>query len=318
MTTLWKTHAPLTAASFALVVAFAAFGVGLVVDPRTIAGAPAWLKPAKFAASIAIYGLTLVWMFRFLPDWPRTRRLTGLITAVVGLIETALVALQAWRGTTSHFNVATPFDATVFVVMGAAILVQWIASIALVVAFWRQRFDDRALGSALRTGLVLSVLGAGVGGLMTRPTSAQLAAARETGRITVSGAHTVGAADGGAGLPGTMWSVEHGDLRVAHFLGLHALQVLALVAIAVGRLRPRTSADGQLRLVRVAGVSYAALTAILLWQALRGQPVVAPDAATLVALAAWAVATALAAVGRVPGGAQAVTASAPALAMRER
>ena len=37
--------------------------VGLWVDPRTITGAPAWLKPAKFAASIAIYSLTLAWLF---------------------------------------------------------------------------------------------------------------------------------------------------------------------------------------------------------------------------------------------------------------
>src|SRR5262249_22315967 len=77
MRSLWKTHAPLTAASLVLVAALAAFAVGLLVDPRTIAGAPAWLKPAKFAASIAIYGLTLVWMFQFLPGWPRTRAAVG-------------------------------------------------------------------------------------------------------------------------------------------------------------------------------------------------------------------------------------------------
>ena len=34
-----------------------------------IGGAPAWLKPAKFAASIAIYTLTLAWVFTYLPEW---------------------------------------------------------------------------------------------------------------------------------------------------------------------------------------------------------------------------------------------------------
>lgn len=317
MRSLWKTHAPLTAASLVLVAALAAFAVGLLVDPRTIAGAPAWLKPAKFAASIAIYGLTLVWMFQFLPGWPRTRAAVGWITAIVGLLETALVALQAWRGTTSHFNLGTPFDRTVFAVMGAAILVQWTASLALVAAVWRQPFPDRALGSALRAGLVLAILGAAMGGLMTRPTAEQVEAVHATGRMIVSGAHTVGGPDGGRGLPGMMWSAEHGDLRVPHFLGLHALQVLPLIAVVLGLLGTRISGGERLRLVRVAGFGYAAFMAILLWQALRGQSVAAPDGMTIVMLAIWAVSTAVAAVAPVGGRVLAVRTTS-VLALRAR
>jgi hypothetical protein len=310
MTSLWKTHAPLTAVSLCLAAALVPFAVGLLIDPRVIAGAPAWLKPAKFAASLAIYGLTLVWMFRYLPDWPRTRAIGGSITAVVALVEVGLIALQAWRGTTSHFNVGTPFDRAVFVTMGLAILMQWLASVALVVALLRQRFADPALGSALRAGMTLAVAGAAIGGLMTQPTSAQLADARATHRLTTSGAHTVGGADGGAGLPVVKWSTEHGDLRIAHFLGLHGLQALPLVAFGVARLRRRTDARERLALVRVAGVSYASLTGILLWQALRAQSVVAPDAATLVVLAAWAGVTAVAVVAFRPARAAAPIASA--------
>src|SRR5712692_7753790 len=87
MRSLWKTHAPLTAVSLLMLAALAACGVGLLVDPRAIAGAPAWLKPAKFAASTAIYGFTLVWLFRYLPDWPRTQRIAGWTTAIVFIIE---------------------------------------------------------------------------------------------------------------------------------------------------------------------------------------------------------------------------------------
>ena len=83
--------------------------------------------------------------------------------------------------------------------------------------------------------------------------------------------------------------MEHGDLRVPHFLGLHALQALALLAVAVrGRRWPES---GQVRLVQTAAVSYAALYILLVWQALRGQSIVMPDASMLVALAVWLIAT---------------------------
>ena len=295
MKTLWKTDAVLTAVSLLQLAALAAFVVGMIVDPRLVAGAPAWLKPPKFAASLAIYGLTLAWMFRFLPDWPRTRRAVGAITAAVGVIEVGLIALQAWRGTTSHFNVATPFDIAVFATMGAAILVQWIASLVLAAALWRQPFVDAALGAALRAGLLLAIVGAAMGGLMTQPSTTQITVARATGHMAVSGSHTVGGPDGGPGLPGTQWSTEHGDLRVPHFLGLHALQVLPLVAVALAWIRRSPAPAVRLRLVRIANVSYATLTAILLWQALRGQSIAAPDALTLAVLAAWAAGTAAAA-----------------------
>ena len=128
---------------------------------------------------------------------------------------------------------------------------------------------------------------------MTRPTTAQLDAARAGERMTISGAHTVGAADGGPGLIGTGWSTEHGDLRVPHFIGLHAVQALPLLVLLLTRAgiaRARRE-----RLMLIAGPSYAALWVILLIQALRGVPAIAPDSATIAQLGAWAVATALAA-----------------------
>jgi hypothetical protein len=137
--------------------------------------------------------------------------------------------------------------------------------------------------------MTITIVGAASGGLMTRPTGAQLAEAHRTHRLVAAGAHTVGAPDGGPGLPGTGWSRDHGDLRVPHFVGLHAMQGLALVAAAVRR-RART-ANGA-ALMRVAGASYAALFVILLWQALRGEAVGEPTAATIAALGGWAVATA--------------------------
>jgi hypothetical protein len=201
-----------------------------------------------------------------------------------------IIAGQAWRGTTSHFNVATPFDATLFAIMGSAIALQTTVAIAVAVALWRQGFDDRAIGWALRLGMTITIAGAFSGGLMTRPTAAQLEQARAGERLTVVGAHTVGAPDGGPGLPGTGWSAEHGDLCLPHFLGLHALQSLALLAVLLRRSRWANRVRE--RLVIVGGSSYALLFALLLWQALRGQSILRPDAAALGALLIWATATA--------------------------
>jgi hypothetical protein len=92
-------------------------------------------------------------------------------------------------------------------------------------------------------------------------------------------------------LPATGWSVEHGDLRVPHFLGLHALQALPLLAFALRRRRWPEA--GRVRLMFVGAGSYLLLFGILLQQALRRQPLVHPDATTVVALAAWGGLTAL-------------------------
>ena len=217
---LWRSDKALTASALLMVAALAAFLVGLAVDPRIITGAPVWLKPAKFAASTAIYMFTLAWIFTYLSEWPRLRRVVGLGSAAIFMVEVAIIGLQAWRGTTSHFNFSTPLDSALFSFMGSAIVIQTLMSVWVAVALWRQPFRDRALGWALRFGMLITIAGASTGGLMTRPTEAQLEQVAATRQVSILGAHTVGAPDGGPGLPGTGWSVEHGDLRVPHFIGL--------------------------------------------------------------------------------------------------
>jgi hypothetical protein len=288
---LWRSSAPLTAVGVLMIGAAVASVVGMLVDPRVITGAPAWLKPFKFAVSTAVYSLTLAWIFGWLSGWPRVRRVVGWATAIVFVLEVALIDLQAWRGTTSHFNVSTRLDAVLFTVMGAAILLQTLVSVAVVVALWRQRFADRSLGWALRLGMALTVAGALTGPVMTRPTAAQLADAGAGVRMTTAGAHSVGGLDGGPGVPVTGWSREHGDVRVAHFIGLHAIQVLALIAAVVRRWR--RSEVVRVRAIFGAAASYASLFLLLLWGALRGQSVAAPDATMLGSLVIWLVTTTL-------------------------
>ena len=288
---LWKGSPPLTAVGLLMLVVAAASVVWVFVDPRLITGAPAGLKPFKFAVSTAVYSLTLAWIFGYLSNWPRMRHIVGWTTAIVFVLEVAIIDAQAWRGATSHFNVSTPVNMILFSIMGGAILLQTLISVMVAVALWRQRFADKPLGWALRFGMVLTIAGAMTGPLMTRPTAQQLADARAGQRLTIAGAHSVGGPDGGPGVPVTGWSREHGDVRVPHFFGLHAIQALALVAVAVRRWRRPEAV--RVRAVFAAAASYAALFVLLLWAALRGQSVVAPDATAAISIVIWAAATVL-------------------------
>ena len=268
------------------VAALGALGVvclaGLALDPREITGVPAWLKPLKFCVSGALYAGTLAVLMRPLAG----RRLARVVDWGVGgilVFETVLIAAQAARGVTSHFNVSTPLDAAIFASMGVAIATLSVLTLVAAVALVRAPQASGAMKRAAVWGLALSLAGGSVGGLMTQPTPDQIAAF-ESGPPQTVGAHTVGVADGGAGLPVTGWSTEGGDLRVPHFWGLHALQALPLLALALGRLPLGARQRGWL--VHVGGLVYGGVLGVLLWQALRGQPLLAPDSATLGALGA--------------------------------
>lgn len=288
----------LTLVGLASLVTLAGTLVGLVVDQRVITGAPAWLKPAKFAISISIYSFTLLWLLSFVRG---RRRLVTLAAAGIAsslAVELAIIVVQVARGTTSHFNVGTPLDSALWGLMGFFIVLVWIMTLLVAILLLVQRLPDAALAWTLRLAVLLALVGTGLGFLMTQPTPQQQAAARASGRpITVAGAHAVGVADGGPGLPLVGWSTEGGDLRAAHFVGLHALQVLPFVGWLLARRRARRLGERRrVALAWTAGLSYLGLVLLLAWQALRGQSVVAPDATTLAAFAALAAAT-LAAVG---------------------
>jgi len=276
--------------------------IGLVVDPRVITGAPAWLKPTKFAISIALYSFTLQWILSFVEGrrfWVRTISFVSLLAIMVEII---VVITQVLRGTTSHFNVGTAFDGALFSTMGLLIIVVWVMNLVAAILLLIQRLPDPALAWSLRLALLLTLIGAGLGALMLQPTPAQLEAMRADQPVAIVGAHSVSVADGGPGLPVTGWSTTGGDLRIGHFLGLHSLQVLPFLGWLLMRRRATRRLRGGQRvaLVWIAAFSYLGLIALVTWQALRGQPLIAPDTTTLAAAGAWLGATALA-IGGVMG-----------------
>ncbi|AZZ51389.1 hypothetical protein [Rathayibacter festucae] len=278
---LARPHRLLLVLAAAMAVGVLACLVLLLVDPRELGGQPLWAKPLKFCLSIAVYALTLAWLIGLVPE--RRRRLARMLgsVAVAGLaIEMVVIGGAAAVGVTSHFNVTTPLHSALWAAMAVSIVVVWLVTLVLAALLARVPLGDPSLTLAVRAGLVIGLVGMALAFLMTGPTASQLSDYQG-----VVGAHAVGVDDGGAGLPLLGWSTTGGDLRIPHFLGMHALQGLPLLAFALAQLATRVRLLGdatlRLRLVALAALAWSALVALTCWQALRGQSIVAPDALTL-------------------------------------
>ena len=177
-------------------------------------------KPLKFAVSIALLLASLAAVVPRLQVAPVARAAIAWTLVVTMVIEMAAIVLQAARRTPSHFNTSTPFDTLVWNVMGAAIVVAFLSLVACALLASLRPLRGLAGADALawRAGLWLVLLAAVSGFLMAR-----------------LGRHSIGGVDGGAGLPVTGWSTAHGDLRVSHFIALHALQVLPITSWVLAR-----------------------------------------------------------------------------------
>ena len=292
--TFWRTHRPLTLSALITAALTLLFIIGVFADPRVITGAPAWLKPAKFGVSISLYSLTLVWILGFIQGRRRLVNILGWTVLVTFGLEWVSIITQIARGTTSHFNIATPLDTALWTLMAVAIAVLWVANFVIAGLLLFQKFDTPAFAWSLRLGLILAIIGMGLGYLMTSPTAQQLAGWTAGGPVTVAGAHTVGVADGGPGLPVVGWSTVGGDLRIPHFVGMHALQLVPFVGWWVSR-RKQLSSRQQTALVWTLGGFYLGLTALFTVQALRAQSVVRPDALQLGLLGGLVISTGVAA-----------------------
>lgn len=262
--------------------ALGAFSVGgLIVDDRVLLGAPVWLKPLKFSLSFVIYGLAWAWLMSLVKP-SRTLKVASAVILTTSAVEMVILFTQSFRGRESHFNTTTAFDALLFGLMGTTILIFWVATLVASVVIGARRVAPRPENLAIRLGLGISLVGMALGVLMTNY--------QQSSREGFTGTHSVGVVEGGPGLPLTGWSTTGGDLRIAHFVGLHALQVLPLVALVLTVLAARhavlRSEEVRVRMIWTAGMVYAGLIALVTWQALRGQALLAPDWQTLTALAA--------------------------------
>jgi hypothetical protein len=227
------------------------------VDSTTILGLNRWIKPMKFAISITIFQWTVAWLSAHLEASPgRIRRISvGIVIAMLG--EMVPIAGQAARGKISHFNTESVFDGAVFSFMGIIIVINTLLIGYLLYLFFvtpGQISPGYLWG--IRLGIVIFLLASVEGGLMSALMS-----------------HSIGVADGGPGLPFVNWSTRGGDLRAAHFIGLHALQALPLAGYWLDRLGRRRAWLRPVAWSFGLATAYLILTGLILIQALLGRPV---------------------------------------------
>jgi hypothetical protein len=251
--TLHRTNAPLAWAGWASAgLALVALGL-LPLDHRHVTGALVWIKPLKFSLSILLYAWTLAWLLASLPAAAQGAvRTIGWGVALSMMVELAVIFTQAARGTSSHYNATSAFDSTLFGLMGVFIMLNTVLTgWALYLVWHHQPQGSAGYVWGVRLGMLVFLVGSILGGIMIRHMQ-----------------HTIGAPDGGPGLPGLGWSTRAGDVRVAHFLGLHAMQALPLLGWALGRWVPQQA----VAFTWLGAALYAAAVAGLLAQALAGQP----------------------------------------------
>ncbi|MBL7843198.1 MAG: hypothetical protein KF846_04345 [Cyclobacteriaceae bacterium] len=224
-----------------------------ILDDRLITGINAWIKPMKFALSITIYLWTFAWLLQYVKSVKNVKFISwGIVICMI--VEMAIITVQAARGVPSHFNITSVPNAIMFSTMGTFIGINTFLVLYTLILFFTKAVNipDHITRVAWRAGLLLFFLGGISGGLMV-----------------TNLAHTVGAPDGGPGLPFVNWSTVAGDIRAAHFITLHGLQLVPLIIFAF-----RDRVKFQLPFALITFFLYSALCIALHFLALSGKPII--------------------------------------------
>jgi hypothetical protein len=201
-----------------LVVASGLFIVSRLIDIE-YSGTHALYKPIKFALSTTAYSWAMAWFCYYLNSKFNLNVFNWGVIIFLGF-EVLYIAIQAFRKMPSHYNVSTPFYGAMFTLMAlaATVVTLWTAYIGIL--FFIQDFKELPSNYlwGVRLGIFIFVIFSFEGFLMGSRMS-----------------HTVGASDGTPGVPFLNWSKNFGDLRIAHFFGMHALQVIPFLSFYILR-----------------------------------------------------------------------------------
>ena len=229
--------------------------VGNWVDDRTLMGVNVWIKPLKFSISGAIYILTIGFLITLYPYSTRKKNLINIIVSWTMLIEIGIIVFQGSRGVQSHYNTSSAFDGILFLAMGVLVGINvFIMALFIVETIRLKLKTSKLMQWTILLGWVIIFFGSWIGGQMIGQMS-----------------HNIGIEDGGPGLPLLNWSTIAGDLRVAHFFGLHGLQIIPIVAFAISK-KWKTSTRNQLIVTTAFGITYAFWIGYTFYQAKQGTP----------------------------------------------
>jgi hypothetical protein len=220
-----------------------------------VLGINAMLKPIKFCISIWIYAWTMAYLLYYVDNQQKVRQFSILATVTM-IYENAVIIVQAFRGKLSHFNQTEIVGGILYALMGIMIFWLTTATLVLTIRFMRQKTYqiNSALVLSIKIGLILFVFFSYFGGYMSAINS-----------------HNVGGKIGDAGLPLLNWSTLFGDLRVAHFFGIHSLQLIPLFGFWASKKYSEVKAKQYIWGVAILYLSFVCFT---MFQGLQGMPFV--------------------------------------------
>jgi hypothetical protein len=274
-------------ASLRLFLIFAVFCLCVALAEALLSGSSstsqaAWIKAGKFSVSLFAYSVTLAWLSAYLPGHKQLFRRVLNIVALGSALELLAVCAQACLAAAG--DATTGYAATDAWLCPLARLAILPVAAAMPITYWmlwRQPNLPAVLSSAMRWGVALTIVGFIPGFLMLLPGAGHAVGCAPSTVYGTGGNASASMYGAGGSLPFLGWSTRYGDLRAAHFVGIHALQILPLTGGLVMALGTRLLPSTQKLLVACLGLSYLSTICLLTWQALRAESVVAPSTLTM-------------------------------------
>jgi hypothetical protein len=231
-------------------------GLFATINTKMILGINSMIKPVKFALSTWIYAWTMAYLLFYVNNQSRVKWYSILATVVM-LYENGVITIQAFRGKLSHFNQTELVGGILYAIMG--IMIVWLTTATLVISlrfiFQKTTTISKPFALSIKIGLLLFVIFSFMGGYMS-----------------IINSHNIGGKIGESGLTFLNWSTLFGDLRVAHFFGIHSLQIIPILGFFISTNMKNESKASIM--IGLGSIIYLAFVCFTMVQAIRGVPFV--------------------------------------------